>query len=88
MACWKYKNYLFKEDFIMKKLPMKERLWELFMWCAKNNKPYFPEMYRKIDITTKDPNKNLLAVYNTRLNLVQYKGKNFMDSDFSNVTVR
>lgn len=60
---------------------------ELFDWCQKNDKPFYPSLYYNIAYKYPDPNKPFLGMYTNRLCLMQYRNKTFKDSDFSLIKI-
>ena len=62
-------------------------LFELFLWCRENDKPFYPHMYNSIieKINKSNRNASVLNMYTNRLCLAQYRNKSFKDSDFSNL---
>jgi hypothetical protein len=56
---------------------------ELFEWCQKNDKPFYPSLYYSVVAQRTDVTKPILGMYTNRLCLMQFRNKKFKDSDFS-----
>ena len=95
LGCMSYNEFEKYFELVKKEVPEEEsdedadsmtenkEVYELIEWCKENDKPFYPKLFLNVLEKRNSITQSILGMYKNRLCLVQFKNKNFKDSDFS-----